>query len=288
MVGFVQYTINGLALGAIYTAIAIGIVLVYKSTKVFNFAQPAIVMFGVMISMVTISYFGLVFGILLALILTGALGLIMYRLTLRPLIGQPLLSALLMTLALSEVLQGFATLFWGTLGYGYPSPFSAEPIHMGEVSVSQPELAALVAIMLVIGLVALFYQRSLFGKVMRATAEDHQIAQGMGIGVQRVFTVSWAGAGILAVVVAVFLGSMCGAHTQLSIVGLRAIPAVLVGGLDSIAGAILGGLLIGVLEVWVAGYIGTLEAEVVPYIILLLVLLVKPYGLFGLVRIERV
>ncbi len=287
MVEFGQHILSGLFVGAIYTLIALGIAIVYKSTKVFNFAHPTIVMFSAMISMVTISRFGTGLGLLLALVLTAGLGFILYQTALRPLIGQPLLAALLMTLALSVMMDGLALLIWGSWGYPYPPLFGKELLRVDGLVWSQPEFYGVVATLLVFTIIILFFRYTLSGKVMRATAEDHVLAQSMGIGVRRVFLVSWAMAGVVAAVAAVFLGTVCGCHTQLGIPGLKAIPAVLLGGLDSIGGSICGGLIVGLLETLTAAYVGTLVADVVPYIILLLILLIKPYGLFGLVRVER-
>ena len=285
---FVYFLMSGIFLGAIYAIISLGIVIIYKSTKVFNFAQGHLLMVAALLGASLTQRFGLIGGFVLTVVGISVVGLLLERLTLRPLIGQTLIAALLMTIALGYLLEGGALILWGEGLYKYPALFPSTPFTISSITVSQEVAWAFVVVAVSFGVFVLFYQRTLLGKAMRATAEDHEVSQSMGIRVTNIFSVSWLIAALLAFVSSVFLGSLSGAHYLNSHLGLKAIPAVLVGGLDSIVGAIIGGMIVGLLESLVTGYLSAELGEVVPFIVLLVVLLVKPYGLFGLVRIERI
>jgi branched-chain amino acid transport system permease protein len=232
--------------------------------------------------------FGIIGGMILSVAATALIALLLERLTLRPLIGQPLIAALLMTIALGYLLEGGSLMVWGEGLYKYPELFPAEALMIGTIAIEQEVVWAFLVVAIGFTVFVLFYQKTLLGKAMRATAEDHQASQSMGIRVTHIFSISWIIAAILAYVASVFLGSLSGGHYLNSHLGLKAIPAVLVGGLDSITGAIVGGFIVGLLESLVTGYLSSELGEVVPFIVLLIVLLIKPYGLFGLVRIERI
>jgi branched-chain amino acid transport system permease protein len=232
--------------------------------------------------------FGIVLGLILTLAVTALISMLLERLTLRPLIGQPLIAALLMTIALGYLLEGGALMAWGEGLYKYPELFPSEAISIGSIMLEQHVLWAFVVVAVGFAAFAVFYKKAVLGKAMRATAEDHQVSQSMGIRVTRIFSISWLIAAVLAFAASIFLGSLSGGHYLNSHLGLKAIPAVLVGGLDSILGAIVGGLIVGLLESLVTGYLSGELGEVVPFVVLLIVLLIKPYGLFGLVRIERI
>lgn len=299
MAAFFQYVVSGTLLGGIYALIALGIVLIYKSTRVFNFAQGNIIAWGILISFWTIHRFGVLPGLLLALAVGALVGAAIERLTLRPMIGQPLLAALLMTLALSYLLEGLAFMSWGTAVRAYPEIFprriwggtmEALPrgtIQLGSVKAGLTHLWSFAGAMALFTLFGVFYQRSRLGKAMRAVAEDHQVSQSLGIRVRMVFGLSWMIASLIGFVTAVFVGSMSGAFVQISDLGLRAIPAILIGGLESVPGALVGGIIVGVLESLATGYMGAGMGNVTPFVLLLAILLVKPYGLFGEERIER-
>ncbi|HEX76576.1 MAG TPA: branched-chain amino acid ABC transporter permease [Dehalococcoidia bacterium] len=283
-----QFIVSGIFLGAVYGVISLGYVLIYKATHVFNFSQGYFLMLGVLLSFIFMEYLPVLIAILLALAVGAAMGFIIHRLAVRPLIGQPLISALLMTLGLAYALQGLAIVFWGTKVRPYPHWFPVEEFDLGVIAISSPVLWGIVATAAIFVAVGLFYQRSKMGKGMRATAEDHQVAQSLGIKVDRVFTFSWVLAALLMFIGALFFGVQGGAFHGLSEWGWKAIPAVLVGGLDSLKGAIVGALLVGTLEAMATGYLGVAIGNIMPFIVLLLVLIIKPYGIFGEVRIERV
>jgi branched-chain amino acid transport system permease protein len=285
---FIYFALSGIFLGAVYSIIALGIVIIYKSTKVFNFAQGHLLMVAALLGATLSAKFGIVIGLVLSFAVTAFIAFLLERLTLRPLIGQPLIAALLMTIALGYLLEGGSLMMWGEGLYRYPDLFPEEAIMIRNIAIDQQVVWAFLVVAVGFTIFVLFYQRAVLGKAMRATAEDHQVSQSMGIRVTRIFSISWIIAAMLAFAASIFLGSMSGAHYLNSHLGLKAIPAVLVGGLDSIAGAIIGGFIVGLLESLVTGYLSSELGEVVPFIVLLIVLMIKPYGLFGLVRIERI
>jgi branched-chain amino acid transport system permease protein len=282
-----QFIVGGLFMGGMYTLIALGIVIIYKSTKVFNFAQGWMVTLGAFMLVTLVGKFGVVAGLIAGLAFGALLGLGIERLLMRPLIGQPLIAALLLTIMLAHVFEGINILAWGTFGYDMPVKLPGESIKVGELVISHSLLWGIGVSIVAFAAFSFFYWRTLRGRVMRATAEDHQVAQSLGLPVRGVFSLSWALAGMLSVIAGLFLGVVSGVHYIMYTALLGAIAVVLLGGIDSIAGAIVGGMILGVLQSLVLGYLSPALADVVPYIVLLLILIIKPYGLFGLVRIER-
>ena len=285
---FSYFFISGVFLGAIYSIIALGIVIIYKSTKVFNFAQGHLLMVAVLLGATLCERFGILLGLVLAVAATVLIAMLLERLTLRPLIGQPLIAALLMTIALGYLIEGGSLMVWGEGLYKYPPLFPEKAVMVSTIAIDQQVIWAFVVLAVSFSAFIFFYRRTVLGKAMRATAEDHQVSQSMGIRVTLIFSISWIIAAVLAFAASMFLGSLSGGHYLNSQLGLKAIPAVLVGGLDSVTGAIVGGFIVGLLESLVTGYLSGELGEVVPFIVLLIVLLIKPYGLFGLVRIERI
>lgn len=290
MESVLQYMANGLMVGGIYSLIALGIVLVYKSTSVFNFAIGQMMMFGAFFFWMFMEQVGLPIWVSLLLALVGSMGvgLLIERFTLRPLIGQPLLSSVLVTLALVYFLNGIAMGIWGAYQQRLPEFLPGSPVSVGGIVFSHDLLWSFFLAMALFVILLLFYQRTRLGLAMRATAESHEVAQARGINVRTIFSVSWALCGLIAAVGGMLLAYRMGVSQFLSLVGLRAFPAVLLGGLDSIAGALVGGLIVGVLENLAGGLIAPWMMEITPYIVLLLVLTIRPQGLFGLKRIERI
>jgi len=285
-----QYIVNGLLIGGVYALIALGIVLVYKSTSVFNFAIGQMMMFGAFFFWMCTEQFGLPIwvSLLLGLVGTVIVGLLIERFTLRPLIGQPLLSAVLVTLALVYFLNGVAMGIWGAYPQALPEFLPGAPVSVGGIVFAHDMLWSFFLAMAIFVLLLLFYQRTRVGLAMRATAESHEIAQARGINVRTIFSLSWAICGVVAAVAGMLIAYRLGVSQFLSLVGLKAFPAVMFGGLDSIGGALIGGLTVGVLENLAGGLIAPWMMEITPYIILLVVLIFRPEGLFGLKRIERI
>lgn len=288
MEAMTQYIVSGIFQGSIYSLIAVGIVVIFKATRVFNFAQGHLLMVGVLLSYVLIGKLGIWIAIPLTIACGIAIGYLLERLALRPLIGQSITSALLMTLALAYLLDGIATIFWGTKIVPYPQWYPEQFFPLGPINVSSGIVWSIVMTTVVFIALAFFYNRSRMGKKMRATADSHQISQSLGIKVTRVFSLCWVMAAVIGFIMAFFFGVHVGAYRYLSEWGFKAIPAVLVGGLDSIRGALIGGLLVGVLEVVATAYMGAFVGSVFPFIILLIVITVKPHGIFGQEEIVRV
>jgi branched-chain amino acid transport system permease protein len=298
---FPQFFVTGLLTGGVYALIALGLVIIYKSTRIFNFAQGHILMIGGFVAwwfMVNAGW-PLWSAVLVAIVVAILLGLLIERLALRPLIGQPILSTILMTLALSQFLQGVAILVFGAQRQAFPELFPLKPLVLGpfgdiRIILKLPLVWSFVIAMVGVAAFALFFRFTKAGLAMRATAEDHQLAQSVGLKVRRIFGVTWSIAAVVATAGGILLGSISGIDPNLALVAFKAFPAVLFGGLESIPGAIVGGLTVGVVESLVAGLPKEAAlremglAEITPFVVMLLVLLFKPDGLFGLKRIERI
>ena len=291
---FLQLIMSGIMTGGIYALIALGFVVVWKATGVFNFAQGQLVMVSAYICWALVVQLGLPLGLsfLLTFLVAAGIGLLVERFALRPLVGQPVLAAMMVTLALIAVLDGLVTVIWGSRQEVLPDFFPRQPLHLGSVMISQQLLTGFGIAMLLFVVFVLFFRRSKMGLGMRATAEGHQVSMSLGIRVSTSFAMSWVIACIVAAVGGILLGSINGVNMNLAYLGLKAFPVVILGGLDSIQGAIVAGLLVGVLEKLATGYIdpfvGGGFAEVFPFIVLIFVLLVRPYGLFGTKKIERI
>jgi len=299
-----QFAISGLLAGGPIALTALGLVLIFKSSYIFNFAQGQMLLIGALITWWLSVELGLPLwlAILLAIVFSALMGLVIERLALRPMTGQPLLSIILMTLALSQVLQGLALLFFGGVQRNFPRIFSAaDPYRITTPFVNNGEPIVVILkqnlawsfIVAVAGvlLIGAFFRFTRTGLSMRGTSEDHELAQSVGIRIQRVFGLSWALAGVVATVAGVLLATSSGLDISLSVVVLAAFPAVLLGGLDSIPGTLVGGLIIGL----AAGLVSASKvpivrnaSEIMPYVVLLIVLILRPEGLFGQRRIERI
>lgn len=292
MLKLLQFLANGIMVGGVYSLIALGIVLIYKSTRVFNFAVGELLAIGSFVCYSALVSFKLPFWLSVTLTLASAIlvGILVERLALRPLIGQPILAAIMATLALSLIMRGIMLFIWGASTVSYPRGiFPGGVISSRGIVLSHELLTAFLGSMAVFGILTFFFRRTKTGLFMRATAEGHQIAQSIGIKVRGIFAMTWGIGSIIAAMGGVVVGNRLGVGVDVTpLVALKAFPAVLFGGLESIPGALIGGLAIGLLENLAGGLINPKLAEITPYILLLLVLLVRPEGLFGLKRIERI
>lgn len=290
---FLNLSVNGLVVGALYALVALGFVLIYKASGVINLAQGEMVLLG--------AYIGLMFTtslkvpFLLALILSigvsALVGVGIERVVLRPFIGEAPISIIMVTMGLSFLIKALIHMIWGTDLRSFQGVFSSEPVRLGPVAISEVFLYSFVAAIILLGLLTLFFKYSLMGIAMRATADDEQAALSMGISVKRVLAATWAVAAMVAAVGGIFLGNIAGVNPLLTSYGLKVLPVAILGGLDSIPGAILGGFIIGLLENLAGGYLDTYISgvkDVVPFVFMILILMVKPYGLFGKEIIERV
>jgi branched-chain amino acid transport system permease protein len=292
---FLQLTINGVVVGSIYALVAMGFVIIYKSTSVLNFAQGEFLLVGAYISLALLTQYQVPFSltILITLLFAVVLGLLIERLILRPMIGEPVISAIMVTLGLSSILRAIVQGIWGTDTRPYPEIFPTAPVMLGPVPVSRAYLWSMASVVVLLVVFTLFFKYSRFGIAMRATAFSQQVALSMGIPVRLMFALAWAIAAMVSAVGGILLGAVrTGVDQSLSFIGLKTIPVAILGGLDSIPGAIVGGLLVGILENLAGGYLdpgfGGGVKEVAPFVILVAILMIKPYGLFGKVRIERV
>jgi len=290
---FLHLFILGIAVGAIYAVVALGFVLIYKSTRVLNFAQGTLVMIGAFMVYAFVSQFSLPIAIAIPLSLgvAVALGFAIERLALRPLIGEPLLSMIMVTIGLASLLKGGAIAIWTTENFSLPKILPEISLHVGPIFVSSPYLWGFAISVVMLIIFGLFFKYSKLGVAMRAVSNDQLAAMSMGINVRWVFALSWVIAAVVATVGGLFLGAINIININLEFIGLKVFPVAILGGLDSIPGAIIGGLIIGVLENLAGGYLspvlgGGIKA-VAPFIVLLLILLVKPYGLFGTRVVER-
>ena len=299
-----QFAVSGLLAGGPIALIALGLVLIFKSSYIFNFAHGHMLLMGALITWWLAVEVGLPLwlSIVLALALSALLGLLIERLALRPMTGQPLLSIILMTLGLSQALQGLALLLFGGAQRNFPQIFSAaDPYKIATpfifndrpivIILKQNLVWSFIIAMLGVILISAFFRFTRTGLAMRGTSEDHELAQSIGLRIQRIFGMSWALAGAVAAAAGILLATSSGLDLSLAVVVLAAFPAVLLGGLESIPGAIVGGLIIGLAQ----GVVAAAQAqwvrdttEIVPYLSLLVVLLIRPEGLFGQKRIERI
>ncbi|MGO0121988.1 branched-chain amino acid ABC transporter permease [Desulfothermobacter acidiphilus] len=291
---FWQLLFAGLAIGSIYALVALGFVLIYKASGCLNFAQGEFLLLGAYVALTLVTAYKVPFLPAVALTLGVAIlvGLMVERLVLRPLIGEPIIAVIMVTLGLSVLMRGVFQAFWGTDTRVFPPIFPQEPITLCGVSISAVYLWSLGLALLLLFLLTLFFKYTTTGIAMRAVADDQQASLSVGINVKRIFGLTWAIAAVVAAVGGILLGNINGVNASLAALGLKVLPVVILGGLESIPGAVVGGFIIGLLESFVGGYLDPLVGgglrEVVPFIVLLLVLLVRPYGLFGEEIIERV
>lgn len=292
---FLQLIINGLVVGSIYALVATGFVIIYKSTSALNLAQGEFLMFGayICLHMLTAWQIPIIPAFLLTLVFSAVLGLLIERVVLRPLLGSPAISIIMVTLGLSGLLRASLQLAFGAATIPFPEIVPTEPIYLGGVPVSPGYLVAVGCTSVLLVLLSLFFHRSKSGLALRATASNQQTALSMGISAKRMFALSWCIAAVVSSIGGVLLGTIRGGIDQsLGFMGLKVLPVVILGGLDSLAGAVVGGVVIGLLENLTGGYLDPLVGgglkEVVPYIVLVVILMVRPYGLFGKRRIDRV
>lgn len=290
MIEIIQYIISGLFTGSIFSLVGLGFVLVYKCSKILNLAQGAFVLLGGYVCWALVVQVGMSFwpSLALAMVICFILGWALERFPLRLLIGQSEEALFMVSLGLYSVFIGIVNLIWTGQIRVFPKVFPITAISLGGIPVTYQCLYSLgICIFLLIAL-HLFFSFTKSGLCMRSVAESHKISQSLGINVRRSIALSWAIAGVVATVAGVIIGTTTVVHIGLAEIGLSGLAVALFGGLESIGGTIIAGLLIGIIQSVVGGY-GSFElSAIVPYVIVVLVLLFRPYGLFGLKRIERV
>jgi len=293
MVFFSQLIVTGLVLGSVYSLVALGFVLIYKSTSVLNFAQGELLMFGAYICLVLTIQFHIPFiwSFLLTLVFSFVLGLLMERALLRPMLGESIISIIMITIALSTLMRSLIQIVWGTQTKVFPSIFSDKPIYIFGLFVAEVHLYSLGIAMICVAMFGLFFKFSSAGLAMRVTAFNQQVAQTMGINIKRIFALAWAISAVVSSIGGIILGNINGINNALAIMGLKVFPCVILGGLDSILGAIVGSLIMGILENIAGGYLDPILGggvkEVAPFVFLVIILMIRPYGLFGKKLVER-
>jgi len=285
---------NGVLIGLMYSLIALGFVLIYKATDAINFAQGEFVMFAGFIAAGAAALAGLPFWIAALASIGGmvALGFGIERAVLRPLIGRPIIAVVMATIGLAAVLQGLAVLIFGAGTQAIVMPVGDTPLFLGPVMLPRVQLVGAGVSIVFLSTFSWFFLKSRVGIAMRSVADNQQVAMAMGINVQRYFAFAWALAGIVSALGGIVWGAMLGVDNQLALVGLKVFPVVILGGLDSIVGAVLGGVIVGVVENLAAGFLDPLVGggtkDFAPYVLMIAVLMIRPEGIFGRRRIERV
>jgi len=292
---FVQLMVNGLIVGALYGVVAMCFVLIYKASQVVNFAQGEFVLIGAWVCWFFLTKYQLPFfvGFLFTLAFMVAFGILIQIVVLRPMIGEPVISVIMVTIGLSIVFQALMKWAFGVFAQPFPPIFERESVAVLGLEVRTVYLVSLAASLGIMGGFAYFFKATRMGLAMRATAFDQQVAQSLGVSVPKVFAMSWAISAVVSSVAGVVVGVVNGVSSALSFYGIKVFPAVILGGLDSIVGAVLGGVIVGLLENW-AHYLDSEWLnwgnmfQIAPFYGLVLILLIKPYGLFGTKNIERV
>jgi branched-chain amino acid transport system permease protein len=278
----------------LYALIALGFVLVYKATEALNFAQGEFVMLSGYIAAALLTAKGMpVIGAVIGTIaIMVGFSFALERVVLRPLLGRPIVAVIMATIGLAAILRGLPPLTLGAETRAVPLPIGDDPLVIGPATVPPIQAIGFVVTLIFLGGFTWFFRRSRTGVALRAVAENQQVAAAMGINVERYFALAWAMAGVASAVSGIVWGNMLGVDVQLALVGLKVFPVVILGGLDSIAGAVVGGLTVGVVESLTAGYVdpyvGGGTKDFAPYLLMIVALMFRPYGLFGKRKIERV
>jgi len=294
---FFQIVVSGIVVGSIHALAALGLVLVYKSSRVANFAHGQIIAAGAFITYFLTVTVGIpiFFSFLASMIITFFLAMSVERIFLRRLIGEPIISVIMVTIGLGSIIDGLIYLTpFGTENYSFPAFLPQAPLTLGGVSISWTQLVGVIITFLLIGGFSWFFKKSTVGISMRAVSDDQFGAMSVGISVPRVFGLAWATAGLSAAAAGCIIGNITGLNFEtLHSFGIVVFPVVILGGLDSILGAVVAGIIMGLIQQFASGYLdgnwglnGT--GDIMPYIILVIILLFKPHGLFGIHEIERV
>ena len=289
----VLLVVSGLMIGLMYALIALGFVLVYKATGAINFAQGEFVMLGALIAAAVLGA-ELPFWLACLLSLGGMIAFCfgLERVVLRQLLGRPTVAVIMATIGLASLIDGGAILIFGPGVRSINMPVGDMPLFLGPIMLQPVQIAGAAVSLVFLAAFTWFFLKTRVGVAMRAVADNQTVSMGMGINVQRYFAMAWALTGIVSALGGVIWGAMLGVDNQLPLVGLKVFPVVILGGLESIVGAVVGGLVVGVVEALAAGYldpvVGGGTKDFAPYVLMILVLMIRPYGLFGRRRIERI
>lgn len=288
-----QLITSGFLVGGIYALIALGFVLIYKATNIINFATGEFMMIGAYIFYSLMVYLKLpaLVGVPLVIICAALLGAMVERFILRHMLGQPNISIIMVTIGLSSILMGIAEIIWGSEFRSFPPLFPRKPIILGEIVLRSSLFYGFIVALIVVVVFMLLFKYAKVGVAMRATANDQMAAFSMGINVKSIFTISWGFGAIAASLGGIIIANIGGVQPTLGHIGLKIFPIVILGGLDSIMGAVVGGFIVGIVENLAGGYLDPIFhggiKDIAPFVVLILILLIKPYGLFGTKEIER-
>ena len=287
--------VNGVIVGTLYGVVGMCFVLIYKSTQVVNFAQGEFLLIGAWVCWALLVKFNLPFwiGFPITLVFMMLFGIVLQVVALRPMIGEPIISVIMLTIGLSIFFQAAMSWMFGVFVKPFPQIFATESVSILGLQVQSAYIMSMVISIIIMVGFYYFFKYSRLGLAMRATAFDQQVAQSLGISVKQVFAMSWAISAMVSALAGVVVGMVNGVSSALSFFGIKVFPAVILGGLDSIVGAIVGGLIIGILENLAEYFdsqffhVGNMYT-VAPFYILVIILMIKPYGLFGTKDIERI
>ncbi len=291
----IQLIVNGVIIGTLYGVVAMCFVLIYKSTQIVNFAQGEFLLIGAWVCWWLLTYWQLPFwiGFPITLAFMMVFGILLQVIVLRPMIGEPIISVIMVTIGLAIFFQAMMKWIFGVFAQPYPQVFGTQAVNVFGMNVQTPYIMSMVISLIIMVGFAWFFKFSRLGLAMRATAFNQQVAQSLGISVKSVFAMAWAISAMVSALAGVVVGMVNGVSSALSFFGIKVFPVVILGGLDSIIGAILGGLIIGVLEN-VAEFVDSQYLNwgnlytIAPFYALIIILMIKPYGLFGTKQIERV
>ena len=292
---FLGLMINGIVVGTIYGMVALGLVLIYKATEVVNFAQGELLMIGGYLCLETIVRTGMPFipAFMVSMCFMVVLALLLERVVLRRMLEAPVMSVIMVTVGIGVILRAIVLGVWGAFSIPFPDVFPREGISLGVITVGQVYVWSFILSLVFMGLFGAFFKFTRIGLVMRATASSRRAAESMGVPLTKIFALAWIISAVVSGVGGVLTANIAGLTPELSFYGIKVFPAVILGGLDSIVGATISGVIIGVLENLGAGYIKDLTGlkgmgPVAPFIVMVAILWVRPTGLFGSKKIERV
>jgi len=291
MLDLIQQLVSGIALGCVYGLIALGFVLIYKATEIVNFAQGDLMMLGGFFAFTFIGILGLNYwiGFALAIVAMAAVAMLAERVLIRPILGNPQFSIVMATIGLGYFTRSVAGMIWGTDDLKFQTPFSSGVLRIGDLVLAHDKLSVIVATLILCAALYLFFNRTKLGTAMRATSENMLAAYYMGIPVKRVVAMVWAISAAVATCAGVLLAPITFVHSNVGLaLGLKAFPAAVLGGFGSIPGAVVGGIIIGVIESLAGFYLPEGWKDAAPHIVLLTVLMVRPEGLFGVYLAKKV
>jgi branched-chain amino acid transport system permease protein len=294
VVDVIEALARGLGIGSVYALLALGFVIIYKATRVISFAQPAFMLAGVVLVTFLVKEIGFWAALVVSAALTALIALGVERVAIRPMVGKPAFAVAIITLGVDVVIRVVVNAFIGLNVRQVDDPWGLKILTVGGIDLQQRHVAMLIAAAVVVLLLFAFFQYTRMGLAMRAASFDQEAALAQGVSVGAVFALSWAMAGALAAIGGTFAAAGTDVDYSFWVIALTALPVIILGGLDSLPGAVIGGLAVGVLQELVAQYqnyapwLGGNVSVITPYVVMLIVLLVRPYGLFGTHEVERV